>query len=101
MTPSARVQRQIDALLDQVEEAIRERDWDAALECIRAILNVDPANEDALSFQGMAESGRGNQITSVASDAEQLAALREESATSDAIPTSFANGRYQVTGFLG
>ena len=51
MTPSARVQRQIDTLLDQAENAIRERDWDDALECVRAVLNVDPVNEDALSFQ--------------------------------------------------
>ena len=101
MTPSARVQRQIDALLDQAEAAIRERDWNAALECIRAVLNVDPTNEDALSFKGMAESARGDAPISGISDAEQLATLREEAASPDTTPTSFANGRYEVTGFLG
>ena len=100
MTPSARVQRQIDALLDQTEEAIRERDWNAALECIRAVLNVDPTNEDAISFQGMAESARGDTPPSATSGAEQLAAPREKVASPDS-PSSFANGRYEVTGSLG
>ena len=56
--PSERVQRQIDRLLDQCEEAIARRDWDAVLESVAAILVADPENADALTYRSMGERGR-------------------------------------------
>ncbi len=58
--PSERMQRQIDALLDRVETAVNDGDWDAALTSIRAVLSADPDNADALTYMGMAEAALGN-----------------------------------------
>ena len=51
---SERVQRRIDGLLDQAEEAVDARDWSAVDEIARSVLAVDPENGDALAFQAMA-----------------------------------------------
>jgi len=56
LMPSERVQRRIDALLDDVEEAADQHDWRLVLELTAGILDADADNEDALTFQGMAEA---------------------------------------------
>ena len=48
--PSERVQRRIDRLLDQADEALEEKDWQGALESARAVLGFDAENADAQSF---------------------------------------------------
>ena len=45
---SERVQRRIDRLLDQAEEALETRAWGPAAEFCRAALALDPDNADAL-----------------------------------------------------
>lgn len=45
--PSERVQRRIDAFLDQADEALHEGDWGRAMGLIRAVLDADPDNADA------------------------------------------------------
>jgi serine/threonine-protein kinase len=98
--PSERVQRQIDGLLDQAESGIAGRDWDAVREAARAVLGIDPENEDALAFLSMADSAVGG-----SSAATPSAAPATDSATSigpaSAQPDSFAGGRYVVQRFLG
>lgn len=47
---SERVQRRIERLLDQAEEALETRAWDPAAEFCRAALALDPDNADALAF---------------------------------------------------
>jgi len=127
--PTERVQRQIDAFLDDAEAALRSRDWDAALECMRAVLSVDPENEDALSFKGMAEAGRSGPRTGslpdgpsedgaapspqvlpdghLPRDGEKSAAPSPQPSPegrggkSEEVPASFAGGRYVVERLLG
>jgi tetratricopeptide (TPR) repeat protein len=53
--PRERVQRQIDRLLDEAEQAIAARDWARVRDCAQDALRFDPANEDALAFLAAAE----------------------------------------------
>ena len=89
--PSERVQRQIDAFLDQAEEALREGAWDRAMERVRAVLDADPDNADAITFSGMVDAARGAESETEPSSAPDSA----DSSPTDQ-PTSFANGRYEV-----
>ena len=95
---SERVQRQIDRLLDEAEEAISRYDWEAVRQAGHAVLAIDPANADALTYLASADRALGGS-GSAAAASQSLAAGTTSSAV-DA-PTSFANGRYQVKQFLG
>ncbi|MBT6682151.1 MAG: hypothetical protein HOB07_08865, partial [Chloroflexi bacterium] len=53
---SERVQRRIERLLDQAEEAADHRDWGRVAESVQMVLSVDPENADALAFQVMLEN---------------------------------------------
>ena len=44
---SERVQRRIDRLIDQIEAAVDQRDWQLVLPLAEDVLAVDPANADA------------------------------------------------------
>ena len=44
---SERIQRQIDRLLDQADDALTRFDWDSVRQCAEAVLAYDPENEDA------------------------------------------------------
>ncbi len=92
--PSERVQRRIDKLLDQAEEAADARDWEVIAQSVRMVLRLDPGNQDALSFSEM-----------LAGEIEESSEPQDQSITTASpqttTPTSFANGRYQITGFLG
>ena len=57
--PSERVQRPIDRLLDDVEEAISRFDWNAARQGARAVLALDAENADALAYLAAAERDLG------------------------------------------
>ena len=48
--PTERVQRRIDALLDQVDQAVDALEGARVRELCDGVLRLDPANEDALSF---------------------------------------------------
>ena len=90
---SDRLQRQIDRLLDEAEEAITNEDWSTVGSRARAVLRLDPENTDALSYLAAAERDAGSP------QAAQESAPPSEPATAQ--PTSFANGRYQVKRLLG
>ena len=45
--PSERVQRQIDAHLDEAEKAMWELDWETVLKRCRVVLTLYSENEDA------------------------------------------------------
>ena len=53
--PSERVQRRIDRLLDQADEALENQAWQDALELSGAALSFDPDSEDARAFHDAAE----------------------------------------------
>ncbi len=48
--PSERIQRQIDGLLDEAEQALRNLDWGVVQERAEAVLGIDPSNSDALTY---------------------------------------------------
>lgn len=52
--PTERIQRQIDALLDEAEAAVRTLDWATVRDRCEAVLRLDPTNEDALTFRDAA-----------------------------------------------
>ena len=54
---SERVQRQIDRLLDEAEEALTRFDWDSVRQCAEAVLRFDPNDGDALRFMEAANRG--------------------------------------------
>ncbi|HZT06065.1 MAG TPA: serine/threonine-protein kinase, partial [Chloroflexota bacterium] len=95
--PSERIQRQIDRLLDEADDAVRRDDWATVLQRAQAALRLDPENEDALTYLaaasrsanpiGAAEDGAGEAASAVFAPAPE--------------PTSFCNGRYRVKEFLG
>ena len=93
--PSDFVQRQIDRLLSEAEDAVGEFDWNRAISAARAILAVDEDNASAVALLKMAEGATGSEL---ASDLPPAPPRSED--TADA-PTSFANGRYTVKKFLG
>jgi len=88
---SDRVQRRIKRLLDQVEEAIDQLDWEEVRGRVQAALRLDPENRDALSYLAAAErdTGRSQPTQVIPSPPPVSAPVAEQ-------PTSFANGRYQV-----
>ena len=53
--PSERIQRRIEALLDQADQAVDQLDWAAVLDRAQAVLRLDPENSDALVFLAGAE----------------------------------------------
>ena len=54
-----RLQRRIERLLDQVEEATDQQDWDTVLRLARQVLSIDPDNADAAVFLKIAELESG------------------------------------------
>ena len=50
-----RVQRRLDRLIDQIEAAADQRDWQLVLRLSEDVLAVDPANADAAVYVGAAE----------------------------------------------
>ncbi len=91
---SERVQRRIDRLLDQAEEAMDSLNWDAARDYAQAVLGLDPGNADALAYLDSAQRVQENQPSTVISEKPITAQPPDQ-------PISFANGRYEVKRFLG
>ena len=56
---SERIQRRIDRLLDQVEEAVDQLDWETVFNRSQAVLALDPGNADASDFLASAERALG------------------------------------------
>ncbi|MCH8228857.1 MAG: hypothetical protein IIA53_00855, partial [Chloroflexi bacterium] len=52
--PSERVQRRIDSLLDDAEQAIAGNDWEVVLERVRSVLALEPDNADAVFYRDAA-----------------------------------------------
>ena len=93
---SERVQRRIDILPDEADQAIAQSDWSVVRDRAQNVLALDPDNGDAATFlaaadRALASSGQPPASTSTPTSKEPTADQ----------PTSFANGRYQVKRFLG
>ncbi len=94
---SERIQRRIDLLLDEADQALADGDWSVVRDRSNKVLALDPANGDALTFLAAAERAQGTS----APLAGQPPAPAPTTAATPAQPTSFADGRYQVKRFLG
>ncbi len=95
--PSERIQRQIDRLLDEAEEALSRFDWETVGKCAGAVLRLDSSNADAITFL---EAAQGDAATAAEQHTTQDTGS-SSIAPPQAQPTSFADGRYQVQRFLG
>ena len=96
---SQRIQRRIDLLLGEADQAFADGDWPLVHDCSNKVLALDPSNNDAATFLAAADralSGSTAQPTSQPTTPKQTA-----SAPTQNQPTSFADGRYQVQKFLG
>ncbi len=97
--PSERVQRQMNCLLDEAEEAAVSHEWEVVHVRSESVLAIDPHDNGPQSFLEPATRSLngpeslaatelpGNQSEKVASTADQ--------------PASFAEGRYLVQNFPG
>ncbi len=93
--PTERTQRRIDAFLDEADVSASSGDWSAVAEKARAVLAMDPDNEDAPALLRAAEANLGAPAaTSTPAPAAPITAA-------PAVPESFAAGRYHVRKFLG
>ena len=95
---SERIQRRIDRLLDQIEEAADQRDWENVRALAMEVVSLDPDNVEAPAFLKAAETGLAGAISTPS--ASESARRASKGVQSEATPTSFADGRYQVKRFL-
>ncbi len=91
---SERIQRRIDILLDEADEAVAKSDWDVVRDRAQNVLRLDPGNQDALSYLAAAERDTEQPIQASPGSLSVSAPVRDQ-------PTSFANGRYEVKRLLG
>ena len=91
------MQRRIDAFLDEADEAASRKDWTTVAENARAVLAIDEANDDALSFLKMAEAN-GVSRTAGSQSGPAAAALTRQA---QPLPAAFGGGRYRVSRLLG
>ncbi|MDP6929816.1 MAG: hypothetical protein QF412_08965, partial [Planctomycetota bacterium] len=95
------MQRRIDRLLDQADEAAETLDWPRVDEIARSVLNIDPDNADARAFLGLAEPHLDVDSSSLSIDPDPSPADRVDAHVPREAPTSFASDRYRVSKFLG
>jgi hypothetical protein len=93
--PSERIQRRIDSLLDQAEQAADQEDWETSTKRAREALALDPECEDARVLIRAAEGMLGS------SPNVDLEGSATKGASPPPLPASFAAGRYRVEHFLG
>ena len=96
---SVRIQRQIDRLLDEAEEAASKLNWAVVRDRATAVLAYQSENSDALAHLAAAETAL--ERVSVPSHEATLPPEVPSPAPSERHPTSFADGRYQVQRLLG
>ena len=89
--PTERIQRRIDRLLDQAEEAADKRDWTEVQQLAREALALEADNGDATSLLAAAQEMLGDEPDSQAHAPK----------TAPDLPASFVSGRYEVREFLG
>ena len=94
-----RVQRWIDRLLDQAEEVMDRSDWEGVREHAKVALGLDPENAGALAFPSSVEQVL--KAESTPQSWQVTAGPPFAPKPPEVQPTSFANGRYEVTRFLG
>ena len=61
---SERVQRQIERLLDEAEEASSKRNWEVVRDRAEHVLTFDPNNPDGLALLAAAQRALGSTVSS-------------------------------------
>ncbi len=84
-----RIQRRIDLLLDEADQAVANSEWVLVLDRAKNVLAFDPENQDALAFLTAAKRALGGAATS-----EKESSPRPDTPTSDQ-PISFAISRWR------
>jgi len=97
--PTERIQRRIDRLLDEAEQALDAADWARVDRLARHVLDLDAENADALTFLEVAQRGSAEGSEQLGETDGQPVPGGAEAAP--ATPASFASGRYAVKKFLG
>ncbi len=97
--PSERIQRRIDSLLDEADEAAAENNWATVSARAQAALTFDPDNGDALEYLAAAE--RGLQERSGGDGPSKPATTAPPTTTAPPHPERFAGDRYEVLRHLG
>ena len=97
---SERIQRRIDRLLDQVEQAADGQDWPEVHRLARQVPGLDSNNVDAPSFLNVAEAELAGLRESHQVEELSVGSVTDDDSSADQ-PTSFADGRYVVQRFLG
>ena len=93
-----RVQRRIQRLLDQIDEAEAARDWQLVLDLAKDVLGIEPENKEPRSYLESSQRRLGQAAgTPIAPPPSRP----QNSSPAPSLPTSFANGRYTVKRFLG
>ena len=90
---SDRIQRQIERLLDEAEEAVSDMKWDVVRDRSIGVLAFDPDNSDALAFKAAAERA----LTLVGRSTDE----GPSTGASPSLPVFFKDGRYMVKRLLG
>jgi len=93
-----RIQRRIDSLLDEADEAFAQGHWEVVQDRSQKVLALTPDNPDALAFLEATERATSGTVASEPTGTPNVSAPTPPPASE---PTSFANGRYQVKRFLG
>jgi hypothetical protein len=95
--PTERIRKRIDQLLDEVDQAIARLDWTEARDRALAVLALDPENHEASSYLAAADRA----LVTRQDSSEPKKADTSTAQPAASLPTSFANGRYQVKKLLG
>jgi hypothetical protein len=97
---SDRLQRRIERLLDEAEEAVSRLDWQVVHDRGQAVLVFDPENAEGGAFLAAAERALGGPRPPLGIESTDTTPANIHNGT-PLHPTSFASGRYQAERFLG
>ena len=107
--PSERVQRRIDRLLDQIDAAEAGGDWRSVRHLSSDVLDIDPDNVEATAYLRAAKRRLPSERSATAEPESRPKSLQDGAVrhpdgaalAAPETPTSFVNGRYEVSRLLG
>ena len=92
---SERIQRRIDTLLDEVDEALARADWATVRQHCATVLSLDPSNAEATTYLEAADRASPSATSELAPPDLPLARGSREkgSGGEGTLPASFVAGR--------